>query len=125
LRAATELHAAVRIIGLIFLQCIAHASDDENVLWTTVIVPSLRSHMAQTGSGGIQGMRSVDRFTGALKYRCKAAGKDVETSIQTDDMTLVQMNRMKLSVWCPHCKDSHSIRGSDAYVDHMHAWKAA
>lgn len=64
-------------------------------------------------------------ITGALKYRCKATGKDVETSIQTDDMTLVQMNRMKLSVWCPHCKDSHSIKASETYVDHMRAWKAA
>jgi hypothetical protein len=107
------------------LQCFAHASDDENVLWTTVIVPSLSGHMAQSDLGGIQGMRSVAGITGALKYRCKAAGKDVETSIQTDDMTLVQMNRMKLSVWCPHCKDSHSIKASEAYVDYMRAWKAA
>jgi hypothetical protein len=35
------------------------------------------------------------------------------------------MNRMMLSVWCPHCKDSHTISANEAYVDHMHAWKAA
>jgi hypothetical protein len=62
---------------------------------------------------------------GSLKYRCKVSGHDVETSIRTDDSTLVQMNRMAISVWCPHCKDSHSIKGSDAYVDQMRAWKAA
>jgi hypothetical protein len=72
-----------------------------------------------------QEMRSVTSITGALKYRCRTSGKDVETSIQTDDLTLVQMNRMMLSVWCPHCKDSHSIKASEAYVDHMRAWKAA
>lgn len=64
-------------------------------------------------------------ITGALKYRCKASGESVETSIQTDDKTLVHMNQMKLSVWCPHCRDSHSIRASEAYVDHVCAWKAA
>lgn len=62
---------------------------------------------------------------GSLKYRCKVSGHDVETSIRTDNSTLVQMNRMAISVWCPHCKDSHSIKGSDAYVDQMRAWKAA
>ena len=62
---------------------------------------------------------------GSLKYRCKVSGQDVETAIKTDDLTLVQMNRMTISVWCPYCKDSHSIKGSEAYVDHMRAWKAA
>jgi hypothetical protein len=89
------------------------------------MVPSSRGHKAQSNDGGIQGMRGVMGLKGALKYRCKVSGKDVETSIQTDDMTLVQMNRMKLSVWCPHCKDSHSIQASEAYVDYMRAWKAA
>jgi hypothetical protein len=63
--------------------------------------------------------------TDSLKYRCRKTGKGVETSIQTDDLTLVAMNRMTLSVWCPHCKDSHSIKASEAYVDQMRAWKAA
>ncbi len=63
--------------------------------------------------------------TGSVKYRCKTSGKSVETSIQTDDATLIGMNRMMLSVWCPHCKDSHSIMASEAYVDQMRAWKAA
>jgi hypothetical protein len=81
--------------------------------------------MPQNVSGGNSGDACVASITGALKYRCKATGKDVETSIQTDDITLVQMNRMKLSVWCPHCRDSHSIKASEAYVDHMRAWKAA
>lgn len=70
-------------------------------------------------------MRGVKSLKGALKYRCKATGRSVETSIETDDATLVQMNRMILSVWCPHCKDSHSIKASEAYVDDMLAWKAA
>lgn len=70
-------------------------------------------------------MRGVKSSEGALKYRCRATGKSVETSIKTDDVTLVYMNNMTLSVWCPHCKDSHSIKASEAYVDQMHAWKAA
>jgi hypothetical protein len=63
--------------------------------------------------------------TGALRYRCKTTGKDVETSIQTDDPTLLTMHRLTLSVWCPHCKDSHSIKAGECYVDQMRAWKAA
>ena len=74
---------------------------------------------------GASGDVCVTNATGSLKYRCKITGKDVETSIQTDDLTLVQMNRLALSVWCPHCKGSHSIKAGEAYVDHMRAWKAA
>lgn len=81
--------------------------------------------MRREGCGRIKEMCGVTSSTGALKYRCKISGKDVETSIQTDDLTLVHMNRMMLSVWCPHCKDSHTISANEAYVDHMHAWKAA
>lgn len=60
-----------------------------------------------------------------LKFRCSHTRLEVETSIQTDDQTLVQMNRMMLSVWCPHCNDSHRVKASETYVDAMHAWKAA
>jgi hypothetical protein len=70
-------------------------------------------------------MRGVMSSDGALKYRCKATGESVKTSIKTDDQTLIQMNRIRLSVWCPHCKDSHSIMANEAYVDEMLAWKAA
>jgi hypothetical protein len=85
------------------------------------MAPTHAANCGRRSSGDV----CVTSITGALKYRCKAAGKDVETSIQTDDATLLQMNRMKLSVWCPHCKDSHSIKASEAFVDYMLAWKAA
>ena len=75
--------------------------------------------------GRIWEMRGVMSTEGVLKYRCKASGHCVETSIRTDDQTLNQMNRIRLSVWCPHCKDSHSIMANEAYVDDMLAWKAA
>jgi transposase-like protein len=75
--------------------------------------------------GADRGDAGVTSSTGALKYRCKVSGKNVETSIQTDDLTLLAMDRMKLSVWCPHCKDSHSIMASEAYVGQMSSWKAA
>lgn len=70
-------------------------------------------------------MRGVMSPEGVLKYRCRTTGNRVETSIRTTDQTLNQMNRIKLSVWCPHCKDSHSIMACEAYVDDMLAWKAA
>lgn len=61
----------------------------------------------------------------SLKYTCPKTRQQVETSIQTDDLTLVHMNRMTLSLWCPHCKDSHSVKASETFVHFTHAWKAA
>ena len=60
---------------------------------------------------------TVPELLRALKYRCPRSGREVETSIRTDDGTLGEMYRMMLSFWCPHCNDSHRVRASDAYID--------
>lgn len=52
-----------------------------------------------------------------LKYRCPKSDREVTTSIETDIVTLLEMRKMKLSVWCPHCSTSHQIRASDAYLE--------
>lgn len=62
----------------------------------------------------------------ALKYHCPVTRREVQTSIQTDEVTLGTMHRMELSLWCPHCKDSHRVKASDAFVDFAaHAWAMA
>lgn len=60
---------------------------------------------------------TVPELLRVLKYRCPHSGREVETSIRTDDGTLGEMYRMMLSFWCPHCNDSHRVRASDAYID--------
>jgi hypothetical protein len=60
---------------------------------------------------------TVPELLRVLKYRCPHSGREVETSIRTDDGTLGEMYRMMLSFWCPHCNDSHRIKASDAYID--------
>ena len=52
-----------------------------------------------------------------LKYKCPKSGSEVVTSIETDIVTLLEMRKMKLSVWCPHCVTSHQIKASEAYLD--------
>jgi hypothetical protein len=52
-----------------------------------------------------------------LKYKCPVTRREVTTSIKTDTVTLLEMRKMKLSVWCPHCVTSHQIMATDAYVD--------
>lgn len=53
---------------------------------------------------------------GALKFRCPNSFREVETSIKTDDPTLQQMHRMKLSLWCPHCNSPHQVLATEAFV---------
>ncbi len=52
-----------------------------------------------------------------LKYRCPKSGLEVTTGIATDPITLLDMRKMKLSLWCPHCYSSHQIPATAAYVD--------
>lgn len=54
-----------------------------------------------------------------LKYKCPKSGRVVTTSIETDTVTLLEMRSMKLSVWCPHCRTSHQIKASDAFLDSL------
>ncbi len=62
----------------------------------------------------------------SLKYHCPVTKREVQTSIQTDDVTLGAMHRMELSLWCPHCKNSHRVKGSEAFVDFAaRAWVLA
>jgi hypothetical protein len=51
-----------------------------------------------------------------LKYKCSKSGLQVTTNIETDDDTLTTMERMKISVWCPHCERAHQIAAKEAYV---------
>ena len=51
-----------------------------------------------------------------LIYRCPKNGKAVRTSIETSDRDIQRLASFKLSVWCPHCQDAHTILGKDASV---------
>jgi hypothetical protein len=49
-----------------------------------------------------------------LTYRCPVTRHDVVTAIETSEDKLRQVSRLLLSLWCPHCKESHQIPGKDA-----------
>jgi len=51
-----------------------------------------------------------------LTYRCPTTYRDVKTAIETTPERLARMERLKLSVWCPHCGTSHKIDAKDARV---------
>jgi hypothetical protein len=51
-----------------------------------------------------------------LIYRCPKSGKSVRTSIETSGKEIRRLATFKLSVWCPHCQDAHTILGKDATV---------
>jgi transposase-like protein len=51
-----------------------------------------------------------------LKYRCPNNRQEVETSIETDEVVLLEMRSLKLSLWCPYCTSSHQVKASEAYV---------
>jgi hypothetical protein len=51
-----------------------------------------------------------------LIYRCPNSGKSVRTSIETSGKDIRRLASFKLSVWCPHCQDAHTILGADATV---------
>jgi len=51
-----------------------------------------------------------------LIYRCPNSGKSVRTSIETSGKEIRRLATFKLSVWCPHCQDAHTILGKDASV---------
>jgi hypothetical protein len=40
----------------------------------------------------------------------------VRTSIETSGKEIRRLATFKLSVWCPHCQDAHTILGKDASV---------
>lgn len=54
---------------------------------------------------------------GVLKFRCPNSLRDVQTSIETDDVTLHAMRVMKFSLWCPYCQLSHEVPATEAFVD--------
>jgi transposase-like protein len=52
-----------------------------------------------------------------LKYRCPNNRQEVQTSIRTDEVVLLEMRSLKLSLWCPYCASSHQVKASEAYVE--------
>ncbi len=67
----------------------------------------------------------MTRSVSSLKFRCPVSRSEVETSVRTDAATLAQMNRLALSLWCPHCRSGHIVQAGDAYLDAVQAWQAA
>ena len=51
-------------------------------------------------------------------YRCPSTGSEVETAIESDNVTLMRMQSSKLNiwVWCPHCMAGHQIRADEAHI---------
>jgi|tagenome__1003787_1003787.scaffolds.fasta_scaffold9039276_1 hypothetical protein len=51
-----------------------------------------------------------------LIYRCPATNEVARTSIDTTEETLRRLKSVQISVWCEHCKISHSIPASAASI---------
>ena len=49
-----------------------------------------------------------------LAYRCPVPHHEVVTTIETSEDKLRQVSHLQLSLWCPHCRDSHTITGKNA-----------
>jgi hypothetical protein len=51
-------------------------------------------------------------------YRCPTTDNEVETAIESDNITLLRMQTSKLTlwVWCPHCMAGHQISAHEAHL---------
>src|SRR4051812_17105923 len=44
---------------------------------------------------------------GALTFECPRTGKPIRTGIETDEATLLEVARVAVRVFCPHCREEH------------------
>lgn len=51
-----------------------------------------------------------------LVYRCPTTHRQVTSAIQTTAKALARLGALKLSLWCPHCDDAHTVCARDAAV---------
>jgi hypothetical protein len=53
-----------------------------------------------------------------LVYRCPTTHRQVKSEIQTTAKVLARLGALKLSLWCPHCGDAHTVCANEATVQH-------
>jgi hypothetical protein len=51
-----------------------------------------------------------------LVYRCPATRRQVTSEIQTTAKALARLGALKLSLWCPHCANPHTVCANEAAV---------
>jgi hypothetical protein len=53
-----------------------------------------------------------------VSYRCPKTDDEIVTTIQADKDVLRRMQMMKLTiwVWCPHCMAGHQIKAGQAHA---------
>jgi hypothetical protein len=54
---------------------------------------------------------------GNLTFICPATGTPIETGIETDSDTLLQVRAVSLRVTCAHCGERHAFQVADGYLD--------
>src|SRR5215471_540332 len=57
-----------------------------------------------------------DQTDGTLTYDCPDTRRAVLTGIVTNKATLTRLSGFKLSLWCPHRVNAHTIAGKDASI---------
>ena len=60
-----------------------------------------------------------------LVYRCPATRRQVTSEIQTTAETLARLGTLKLSLWCPHCANPHTVCANEVAVQGTGAAEAA
>jgi hypothetical protein len=56
------------------------------------------------------------REIAVLVYRCPTTHRQVTSAIQTTAKALARLGALKLSLWCPHCDDAHTVCAREAAV---------
>jgi hypothetical protein len=69
-------------------------------------------------SSGTATVDAAIREIAVLVYRCPTTHRQVTSEIQTTAKALARLGALKLSLWCPHCDDAHTVCASEAAVQH-------
>jgi hypothetical protein len=83
----------------------------------------LRADLFRGGPLPVVDRSNVIRFprrseiaTGAVKFRCPASGRAVDTGIRSDYFSLLRARRARLAGYCAHCGTHHDVRIGDTFV---------
>ena len=53
---------------------------------------------------------------GVLTFCCPRTGRPIETGIETDEATLLEVASVAVRLRCPHCHEEHDPRVHEGYL---------
>jgi hypothetical protein len=48
-----------------------------------------------------------------ILFQCPVTGRHVESDIQTSAERLARLGELKISLWCSHCQEPHSLKANE------------